>query len=313
MKIGSQLKLSMPVSSDLIEPLENYFFESTPSPWVLLQETASDPYFLMGYFENEYNGQIASENLLRTFPNIQNKFKKEWLNQIDWQDAYKSFVKPWNDRLLYWIPLWAKNKYSPTEGSRQSTIYLDAGMAFGTGSHETTQLCASRLVDFYTDTNSHVSSGLNCRIVDAGCGSGILALSAASLGYRNIHAFDNDPSAIEVCHENLLHNPTLNSIKFSVADLDSGLKENEVDFLMANIETDILISFIEPIIKSLKENAILVLSGILRTEIKLLEKYYLKSFKRLRPHSRLIYDSRDKGEWSDLMIKIIACEDEKNI
>ena len=313
MKLGSQLKISMPISLELVEALENYFYELKPSPWVLLQKTASDPYFLIGYFKNENKAQIALKSLLRAFPNIQNKFEQEWLDKVDWQDAYKSYIKPWHERMLHWIPLWAKNDHLPPDASRTSIIYLDAGMAFGTGCHETTQLCASRLVDFFLDPSSHINAGLDSKIVDAGCGSGILALSAAALGYRNIQAFDNDPSAITVCHENLGHNPAIGPIIFSVDDLNSGLKENAIDFLMANIETNILISFIEPIVKSLKENSILVLSGILITEIELLEKYYLDSLERLKPNSRLIFDSRIKGEWSDLMIKIIACEDGKYI
>ena len=88
-------------------------------------------------------------------------------------------------------------------------------MAFGTGSHETTQLCASRLLDYYQALPSDPS---NLKIVDAGCGSGILALSAKILGFKNVHGFDNDPDALAVCVENQALNPHIESIHFSVDD-----------------------------------------------------------------------------------------------
>ena len=71
-------------------------------------------------------------------------------------------------------------------------------------------------------------------MVDAGCGSGILTLSARALGFQSIRGFDNDPDAIQVCHDLLRYNPAFSPIDFSVDDLISGLPEKSIDFLMAN-------------------------------------------------------------------------------
>lgn len=301
------LKISVQVAGDQVEALESYFYECDPNPWVLIQKTGTDPYYLSGYFNQEDDCARAIEALKENFPQLNFSFSKERLVATEWQNAYKQYVKPWNDRLLHWVPLWAKETY--TVPKDELPVYVDAGMAFGTGCHETTQLCASRLVDFYFSDVCKDS----LTIVDAGCGSGILALSARALGFKSIRGFDNDPDAIQVCQDHLKHNPTLAPIHFSVDDLISGLPENSIDFLMANIQTNILIPFAEPIIKSLQPTSHLILSGILTKEIDALKLHYSETFKHLRPDSSVLMDSREKGEWSDLKIEIIACESEKII
>jgi ribosomal protein L11 methylase PrmA len=82
---------------------------------------------------------------------------------------------------------------------------------------------------------------------------------------------------------------------------------------MANIQTNILIPFADPIIKSLHSSAHLILSGILTQEIETLKLHYLEKCNHLRPNATVLMDSREKGEWSDLKIEIIACESEKII
>ena len=305
------LKTTVEIPVILIDRLEGYFFDLESCPWVLLQETAADPFFLIGYFEDAIALKEGIEAVKANFPEIDKPFHTEALEAVVWQNAYKAYVKPWNDRQLHWIPLWSKDTYTVPAGA--ACVYLDAGMAFGTGCHETTQLCASRLVDFFETQRPKLKADkATLHIVDAGCGSGILALSARALGFNNIRGFDNDPDAIYVCNENLLENPHLETLPFSVDDLVSGLPENSVDFLMANIQTNILIPFSEAIIKSLRPNAHLILSGILTKEIDLLRAHFEIELKRILPKASVNVDSRDKGEWSDLKVEIIACESSIN-
>lgn len=300
-------KISAQLPNDCIKALETYFYECEPNPWILIQKTMADPYYINGYFNQENDCKQAVADINENFPQLTLSFNKEKLVATEWQNAYKEYVKPWNDRLLHWVPLWAKETYLVPEDGRP--IYVDAGMAFGTGCHETTQLCASRLVDF---SLSDVAKD-NLTIVDAGCGSGILALSARALGFQTIRGFDHDPDAIKVCHDLLKYNLTLNQIEFSVDDLISGLPENSIDFLMANIQTNILVQFAEPIIESLHASAQLILSGILTKEIEPLKLHYLEKLKQSHPNAKILTESREKGEWSDLKIEIIACESEKTI
>lgn len=297
-----RLKISLEIPLDLVEVLESHFFEMENCPWALQQNKPTDPFCLIGYFKDRVQSTGYIQSLRMEFPQIPNDFQIESIEPKEWQDAYKSFVKPWSDRSLHWIPLWAKDTYEAPASAQ--LVYLDAGMAFGTGSHETTQLCASRLLD-YVETLSEIPS--NLQIVDAGCGSGVLALSAKALGFSSVRGFDNDPDAIKVCKENLDYNPHIKTTPFSIDDLNTGLPEGTIDFLMVNIQTDVLIPFSSQIIKSLRPNAVLVLSGILESELSLLQHHYENAFHEIIPNSSVTIDSRRKGEWSDLMVEIIAC------
>ena len=158
------------------------------------------------------------------------------IEDADWQNAYKEFVKPWSDRQLHWIPLWERDNLTTPEGA--ATVYLDAGMAFGTGAHETTRLCARRLQDY---RDAHADQLDSLELIDAGCGSGVLALSASALGFQKILGFDFDPEAIVVCHSNSQENPHIAKLDFEVADLEKGLTGRQADLLLANIQTDVLI------------------------------------------------------------------------
>ena len=299
--------ISKEISSDQLDELENYFFESSPSPWTLIQKKANAPYLLIGYFENHESASLAKKLLFTALPEQKDDFTCRWINKEDWQNAYKDFIKKWHYKSLHWIPLWEK-PIREIENNKAFHVYIDAGMAFGTGAHETTQLCAQRLVDFFKFPPKHIQNIKTCQIVDAGCGSGILALSASCLGFEKIYAFDNDPDAIDVCKENACNNPGLNPIVFSVNDLDEGLLEINADFLMANIQTNILIPNVVKIIKSLKQSSTLILSGILNKEISKVKEAYMKALKKIYPNKKINFCSMSKGEWSDLKVEIIACE-----
>jgi len=121
------LKISVQIPDDYVDALESYFYECDPNPWVLIQKTAADPYYLSGYFNQEEECTQAIDALKKNFPELDLTFDKEKLIATEWQNAYKQYVKPWNDRLLHWVPLWAKDNYSVPEGG--IPVYVDAGMA----------------------------------------------------------------------------------------------------------------------------------------------------------------------------------------
>ena len=98
------------------------------------------------------------------------------------------------DRTLHWVPLWERDAHQIPEQS--AVVYLDAGMAFGTGAHETTRLCARRLLDFI---DANPDSLADVRLIDAGCSSGVSLPSCIGLGFEQNYAFDFDPEAIRVC------------------------------------------------------------------------------------------------------------------
>jgi ribosomal protein L11 methyltransferase len=134
------------------------------------------------------------------------------------------------------------------------------------------------------------------RVIDAGCGSGILALSAAKLGYANIAAFDNDPLAVEVSRENAELNQLTGRIDFYEGDLITGLAGRQADVLLANIQADVLMKFSRELLGALSPGGVLILSGILASELAQVRAL----FEAMPPGWAT--DSRTLGEWSDLVV-----------
>lgn len=290
-----QIELRAVVSAELSDELEVYFCTLEITDWGLLQKEPGAPFELFGFFADEAIAAAELDRLRAEFSNLPKSFEQTTIHDNDWQNAYKVFVQPWSDRQLHWIPLWERaHIVSPADAA---VVYLDAGMAFGTGAHETTRLCASRLQDY---RDAHVDQLSTIEVIDAGCGSGILALSAAVLGFQKIRGFDVDPEALQVCYNNVAENPHITAPEFEVADLEQGLKDHQADLLLANIQTDVLIADSVPIIRVLKPGATLALSGILIQEIERVRTHYEAAFAELRPQDRIDVDSRWAGEWGDL-------------
>ncbi len=293
--MGTQFELRTIIPNEMADLLDSYFFEIESAHWGVMQKEIDDPYEVFGIFTDAEAAHAALAELRIEFPKLPETFTETVIEDADWQNAYKEFVKPWSDRQLHWIPLWERNNLEiPADAA---VVYLDAGMAFGTGAHETTRLCARRLQD-YRDANTGQLDTLE--VIDAGCGSGVLALSAAVLGFKKILGFDFDPEAITVCHSNSEENAHITKLKFEVADLEQGLKHRQADLLLANIQTDVLIPHCNPVVFGVKSGGTLALSGILVKELDLVRAHYEAKFAELRPEDTITVDSRQDGEWGDL-------------
>ena len=296
--VSTQTELRATVPAELADRLENHFFEIESVYWGVMQRERDDPYEVFGFFPDEATADAELAALREEFPELPEDFALSTVDDADWQNAYKDFVKPWSDRQLHWIPLWERENIEPPEGA--AVVYLDAGMAFGTGAHETTRLCARRLLD-YLEAHPDQIGGID--LIDAGCGSGVLALSAAALGFRNIYAFDFDPEAIRVCGENAIENNHIGTpIRFAVADVEAGLKDRQADLILANIQTDVLIPHSDPLVRAVAPGGVLALSGILAKELAQVAEHYESRFADLELGA-VEFDSRTDGEWADLLIR----------
>lgn len=294
------IELRAGIADALVDPLEAHFSETESPYWGIMQKEINDPYEVFGIFPDEATAGRELDALRAEFRELPEHFKQTPIVDADWQNAYKEFVKPWSDRQLHWIPLWERDAISPP--ANHAVVYLDAGMAFGTGAHETTRLCAGRLLDYLDE---HPDALTAHEVIDAGCGSGVLALSAAALGFTQIYAFDFDPEAITVCHSNARENPHLKVPRFAVADLEAGFSEGcQADLVLANIQTDVLLPHCNPLINGVKASGCLALSGILEKERDQVRAHYAKEFARQRPEVTVSVDSRSDGEWSDLLFKL---------
>ncbi len=296
--MSTQTELRATVPAELADRLESYFYESESIYWGVMQRERTDPYEVFGFFPDEATADAELAALREAFPELPDGVSRSTVNDADWQNAYKAFVKPWHDRQLHWIPLWERENLRPPEGA--AVVYLDAGMAFGTGAHETTRLCARRLLDYL---EAHPDKVGSIKLIDAGCGSGVLALSAAALGFQNIEAFDFDPEAIRVCEENVVENRQITTpITFIVADLAAGLEGKSGDLILANIQTDVLIPEADHLVRAVPPGGVLALSGILAKELEQVAGHYQSRFDELA-RAPITLDSRIDGEWADLLIQ----------
>ena len=173
------------------------------------------------------------------------------VNEEDWAESWKQYYKPIPLGRVTIVPAWENYDAKPGE----VIIKMDPGMAFGTGTHETTRLVMKIMQD-------EIVGGE--RVLDVGTGSGILAICASKLGARSVNAYDIDPVAVKVAKENALADGCGN-ITVGVSDLLAGvdLSGGKYDFCVANIVADIIIRMMPDIEKYLAPGAPLILSGII--------------------------------------------------
>ena len=173
------------------------------------------------------------------------------VSEEDWAESWKQYYKPIVLRRLAIVPAW--EKYTPTKGEK--IVRMDPGMAFGTGTHETTRLVLELIED-------EVKGGE--LVLDVGCGSGILSLAAAALGARACKAYDIDPVAVRVTRENV-KDAGCDCITCEVSDLLASvdLSDGKFDVVLANIVADILLRMIPDLSAYVKSGARIILSGII--------------------------------------------------
>ena len=182
---------------------------------------------------------------------IEASIECDGMNEEDWAESWKQYYKPIPLGRVTIVPAW--EDYDAREG--EVVIKMDPGMAFGTGTHETTRLVMRIMQD-------EIHGGE--RVLDVGTGSGILSICASKLGAASCNAYDIDPVAVKVARENAERDGCTN-ITVGVSDLLRGvdLSGGKYDFCVANIVADIIIRMMPDISAYLTDDAPLILSGII--------------------------------------------------
>jgi ribosomal protein L11 methyltransferase len=233
--------------------------------WSVFEDVAARRARVSGFFPSEAEARAAWARLAAELPGgLAGGRKPRYLPvcESNWRESYKVHFKPWRCGRLHWVPEWERATYRLPRG--HVAVWLDPGLAFGTGNHETTRLCVEALVE-YARRHPRPQRAAR-RVVDAGCGSGILAISAAKLGFRNVSAFDLDPEAVRIARANTRRNRVGSRIHLRTADLVSGLPAGRADLLLANIQADVLMRFAPQLVAALSPGGRLVMSGVLREE-----------------------------------------------
>lgn len=199
----------------------------------------------------------------------------------DWIDVWKKHFRPIHLGKIVVVPEWID--YTPTADER--VVLLDSNMAFGTGEHETTSMCVEWLQNYITPQTV---------CIDVGCGSGILGISALKLGAAKAYLTDID----EIAVESSLHNCKLNGVAENAVVAHSNLLDDtniQADLMVANITGEVLKLLAPSIPKNLKENGVLILSGIIESRLEMVKTAYAQVGMEV-VHERL------KGEWFSLVL-----------
>lgn len=172
------------------------------------------------------------------------------VNQEDWETSWKAYYHPIDiGKRLAIVPSWEVYDTSRT------IIKLDPGMAFGTGTHETTSLCLEVLDEV-------VQGGE--RVLDIGTGSGILAIAALKLGAKAAEGVDIDPMCVRTAGENAQLNGVYNDFKVLVGDL-SQKASGKYNIICANIVANAILALSPSVVPLLAENGVFIASGIIDT------------------------------------------------
>lgn len=193
----------------------------------------------------------------------------ELLKDRVWEDECKKdfHVMQFGERI--WIcPSWEDSANLPNDAV---IIDMDPGLAFGTGTHQTTDLCLQ-----YLDSNAPK----NCSVIDYGSGTGILAIAAVKLGAMSAVAVDNDPQAVIATINNIETNQCQDRIRVLHTD-DEG-KLDQVDLLIANILANPLVSLCKHFSNLVKANGRIALSGIMEKQLPMILETYGEFFTDLK-------------------------------
>lgn len=205
--------------------------------------------------------------------------------EADWRESWRRHFVPLQiGRSLLVRPSWSRRR--ALKG--QATVILDPGLSFGTGHHPTTAYCLREIVRFRPRRDGALG------LLDAGTGSGILAIAAARLGYRRVEAFDFDPEAVRVARENAAANGVLDRIRLEHREVGRlslrPARARRFGVVCANLTADVLQPHAARLLAHLAQGGHLVVAGILDGEFDRLQA----CFEALGAH--LVRSSR-RREW----------------
>ena len=262
--------------SHLVEPLEEWLFEQGALA-VSLEDNADEPLIEPGPGETPlwqnvkvtalFTGSINLSPIKQTLPssllagNSRNDIST--LEDRDWERVWMEDFTPIQMGPRLWIcPSW-----TPPPEEALVPVLLDPGLAFGTGTHATTAMCLNALDGLIRGSE---------RVVDFGCGSGILAIAALKLGAGCALGVDNDPQAVVASRDNAQRND-IDTDDFTVVMPDDGVIaqwDDSADLMVANILAGPLVDLADQLIRLTASGGTILLTGVLEAQVpELIERY----------------------------------------
>ncbi|TCT16876.1 [LSU ribosomal protein L11P]-lysine N-methyltransferase [Natranaerovirga pectinivora] len=263
------------------------FVDLMDEPTIIEENTS----YIKFYISEEENKDIVIQEIKKSIKEVSEfvsvgeaTIQELITDEKDWAENWKKYFKPFKvDENIIVKPSWEALDFAREE---DIVIEIDPGMAFGTGTHETTSLCISSI-------NKYMKK--NDRVYDIGCGSGILGIAASKLGAAKVVCTDIDPMAVTVASENVQINQVNNNVEVYKGNLLETIDESDkADLVVANILAEVIIILTKDIKKVLKDNGIFICSGIILAKID-------DVVKAIEEQGLRIVEIQKKGEWAAIV------------
>jgi ribosomal protein L11 methyltransferase len=260
--------------SSLLFELGAQGIEERDHSTLLKSSGGPDTTMLVASFADEATSLAAQQELAGRY-----EAQLEYVVGDAWRDGWRKYFKPLRvGARLVIRPSWEPYQPQPDD----LVITLDPGQAFGTGTHESTQLVLAALAQ-------HVTPGQ--RVLDLGTGSGILAIAAVLLGAAHVTALDLDPLAISATDENAAVNGVAAAVSARVAGVES--VSERFPLVLANIEARVLVPLAAAVSQRVQAGGTLILSGLLHADVERVAQAYLGFSTLAQPCS---------GDWHALVL-----------
>ena len=260
-------------------------FKKNQPYWVVIDDedfVEHDNVIIKAFYEDDKVNYDEIEAQIKEFStnnNIDIRISKnKEIEDMDWANEWKKYYEPFYIGNILIKPSWID-----IDESDHTVVEINPGMAFGTGLHETTNLCIEQLQELNL---------IDKIVLDIGCGSGILSVVSSKLGAKEVFATDIDPLAIEATLENANLNKisNINAVKGSLLDN----VDKKYDVVVANILLNVLDILIPDLPKALKKDGVFICSGLINSQkdniVNTLEKNNLE-----------IVEISEKGEWISII------------
>jgi ribosomal protein L11 methyltransferase len=277
------LKIEISAPAELMDALGNFLtetgaqgvFQETPepqSPGDFPESTNIE--IIKAYFPADVRSDkrtAAVKKYLKSLREIfsdlpESELRTEIISDPDWGEQWKKYFKPIRvSSNIIVKPTW--ERYAPS--SRDFVIEIDPGMAFGTGQHASTRMCIEALEDIIMKDRT-VS---NWKVLDIGCGTGILGITAAKLGAQEVTCVDIDEKAVEIARENAAINHVEDRVR--VLNQDAASIKEPRNLIIANLTAKLLLKIRQKLIHLLLPEGYLIISGIIEQDAKDIEDNFV--------------------------------------
>lgn len=310
---GTWIEIRVITKSEALEPISGIFYgldckgvaiedpedilgrEQGPLTWDFVDlnilEHKGKAAVVKGYFSEEDNIEDVVQFVNEKVQEIrelgidvgEGKVEVEKMHEEDWANNWKKYYKPTKigNRIVV-KPIWEEYEVSGDE----LVVELDPGMAFGTGTHETTRMCVEAL-------EKHVKQ--DSVVFDIGTGSGILAIVASKLGAKHVVGVDLDPVAVDSAKENVEYNKVEN-IEILEGNL-LNVVEGKADLVVANIIAEIICILVDDVKKVLNQGGLFITSGIIHDRREMVKE-------KLEQEGFEVTEVNIDGEWNCIVGKL---------